>query len=198
MGQKLPKGIIHRRCCLYTSDRLFPELLARKPDNAFRWNRYDRANFIRWGDPGGQFRIDARKGTAAEWAPHTIIRPAIFCRKAGRYFQTALNELGWGMIRLVAALLILITAAGPASPAPFRWFWDRPHQHRHHHTERSPSRSGKDQVTPFAEPETDCTGLLAAEKEKGGPNSDAWKRQLSMLTDGQRANVAKCLRDAPP
>jgi hypothetical protein len=102
------------------------------------------------------------------------------------------------MFRLVAALLILMAAAvaGLSSASAFRWIWDRP-AHRHHHARPAPPASGKGQATPFAEPKTDCPEILDAQKKLDGPDSQRWKKQLGMLTDGQRANIAKCLDNAP-
>jgi hypothetical protein len=95
--------------------------------------------------------------------------------------------------------MLLIFTATMVDAAALRWPWEQQHHYRHKRHEAPLPRSDKeDPVTPFAEPETNCPEILEAEKTLGGPEGGHWKHQLSMLTDGQRANIAKCLRDVAP
>jgi hypothetical protein len=93
---------------------------------------------------------------------------------------------------IARALLVAAILVSANSAQALQWPWQiARHHHRHHRHARAPAPV----TTPYAEPETDCQEILEARRAVDDMH---WQDKLRLLTDGQRANIAKCLRDAKP
>jgi hypothetical protein len=114
--------------------------------------------------------------------------------------------------RLVMGILIAAIAIGAncTSASAFRWPWDRAVHHRYYHYHhrrlwRDPGSLSGERTTPFAEPRTDCQEILDAKRQLDRPDPKTglsdhkkWNYQLDLLTEGQRDNIAKCIRESAP
>jgi hypothetical protein len=92
---------------------------------------------------------------------------------------------------IARALLVAAILVSANSAQALQWPWQiarHPHHHRH-------GRASGPATTPYAEPETNCRQILEARRALDDAH---WKYETDLLTDGQRANIAKCLRDAKP
>ena len=92
------------------------------------------------------------------------------------------------MLKYVLVVLVAVLMTDLAPSDAFEWPWLF---HRHHHWTHH--RRHEDATTPFAEPETNCQEVMEARKTLDDRH---WQQQLKFLTDGQRANVDKCIRSA--